>query len=152
MKKSYVFSIVLTYVSLALFPQLTLSQDGEEIQSLRGDLALEENSQEPTWKRTQPDRDPLQRNYVHQPPLIPHDIEKYRITIKFNKCLSCHSWANYKKAKATKMSSTHFKDRDGNFLANIAPRHYFCTQCHVSQSDAEPLVDNAFEPVKVLQW
>ena len=38
-------------------------------------------------------------------------------------------------------------DRDGNFLAEISPRRYFCEQCHVAQVDARPLVENRFEDV-----
>jgi len=35
-------------------------------------------------------------------------------------------------------------DRDSNFLAEISPRRYFCTQCHVVQTDAQPPVKNQF--------
>ena len=38
-------------------------------------------------------------------------------------------------------------DRDGNFLAEVSPRRYFCEQCHVVQFDARPLVENRFEDV-----
>ena len=38
-------------------------------------------------------------------------------------------------------------DHDGNFLAEISPRRYFCEQCHVAQIDAKPLVENRFEDV-----
>jgi cytochrome c-type protein NapB len=41
-------------------------------------------------------------------------------------------------------------DRDGNFLAEISPRRYFCNQCHVTQANAEPLVDNDFEDMHSL--
>ena len=40
------------------------------------------------------------------------------------------------------MSVSHYMDRDGNFLAEISPRRYFCEQCHVVQFDAKPLVEN----------
>jgi nitrate reductase cytochrome c-type subunit len=105
----------------------------------------------PVWKNVQPDREPIQRNYVNQPPLIPHTIENYQINLQSNKCLTCHSWSNYKEANATKISTTHFKDREGNVLANLAPRRYFCTQCHVPQFDAKPLVENTFEPIQILK-
>ena len=52
---------------------------------------------------------------------------------------------------ATKVSLTHFKDRDGRELSNISPRRYFCTQCHVPQTDAKPLVDNTFQRARGLQ-
>ena len=97
------------------------------------------------------DRAPIPRDYVQQPPLIPHDITGYQINIKFNKCLTCHSWANYKEANATKISQTHFEDRDSNVLANVSARRYFCTQCHVSQVEARPLVENTFQPVEAIR-
>ena len=70
---------------------------------------------------------------------------------KFNKCLNCHSWAKYEKSGATKISQTHFQDRDGNDLANVSASRYFCTQCHVEQRNVNPLVDNEFKSVDVLQ-
>jgi cytochrome c-type protein NapB len=45
------------------------------------------------------------------------------------------------------ISITHFMDRDGQVLASITPRRYFCTQCHVGQSDTPPLVDNTFRDI-----
>jgi cytochrome c-type protein NapB len=41
-------------------------------------------------------------------------------------------------------------DRDGNFLAEVSPRRYFCEQCHVTQVDARPLVDNTYEDVEAV--
>jgi cytochrome c-type protein NapB len=100
------------------------------------------------WQR---DQAPIARDFVHQPPLIPHSIEGYVVNTQANKCLTCHSWSNYQKAKATKISQTHFKDRDGNDLSNVSARRYFCTQCHVPQSDAKPLVENTFTPVRAVR-
>jgi cytochrome c-type protein NapB len=126
---------------------------GEEatMKSLRGDTDLNHESKAPELKSLGRDRGPIPRNYVQQPPLIPHAIEGYRINLKFNKCLTCHSWANYQESGATKISQTHFEDRDKHVLSNVSARRYFCTQCHVPQVDAPPLVENTFEPVKVLQ-
>ena len=121
------------------------------MKSLRGDAELMQEPKAPELKHWERDRGPIPRNYVQQPPLIPHAIEGYRINLKFNKCLTCHSWANYQESGATKISQTHFSDRDGHVLSNVSARRYFCTQCHVPQVDAPPLVGNTFEPVKVLQ-
>lgn len=120
----------------------------QAMESLRGDHPLNENAKKPVPKSWQRDRAPIKRDFVHQPPLIPHSIEGYIINTRSNKCLSCHSWANYKDKGATKISLTHFTDRDGNDLANVSARRYFCTQCHVAQVDAKPLVNNTFKPVK----
>ncbi len=110
---------------------------------LRGtDVSSPEAS--PGSYKLMPDSAPIQRDYVQQPPLIPHKVEGYEISKNFNRCMDCHSWSRYQETKATKVSLTHFKDRDGGELSNISPRRYFCTQCHVSQTDAPPLVANTF--------
>ena len=121
-----------------------------EAKSLRGDHAIDEPSAKPEITRWQEDKEPIPRDYIQQPPLIPHSIEGYKVNLKFNKCLTCHSWANYKEAKATKISQTHFEDREGQVLANVSPRRYFCPQCHVSQVDQKPLVENEFKPVQAI--
>ena len=123
----------------------------DDIRSLRGGAALDDDAVTPVIKRWEPDQDPIARDYVQQPPLIPHSIEGYRVDLKSNKCLTCHSWANYREADATKISQTHFADRNGDVLANVAPLRYFCTQCHVSQMDTDPLVENTFEPVTAIR-
>ena len=119
----------------------------EPVNSLRGDTDIAQDSSAPAAKNYNKDKEPIARDYVQQPPLIPHQIKNYRINLKSNKCMSCHSWSNYRKAKATKISQTHFEDRDAHVLANVSARRYFCTQCHVPQVDAKPLVENQFEPV-----
>lgn len=121
-----------------------------DVSSLRGMAPLEEDTDAPELKHYQKDGEPITRDYVQQPPLIPHQIEGYWIDTKSNKCLSCHSWANYKKAGATKISQTHFEDRDKHVLANVSARRYFCTQCHVPQVDAPPLVENNFRPITAI--
>ena len=37
---------------------------------------------------------------------------------------------------------THFLDRDGQLLASISPRRFFCLQCHVVQTDVKVPVEN----------
>ena len=98
-----------------------------------------------------PDQAPLPRDYVQQPPLVPHKIDGYEVTINFNKCMDCHSWTRYRETGATKVSITHFKDREGTELSNISPRRYFCLQCHVPQTDARPLVENQFQRAQGLR-
>lgn len=106
---------------------------------------------EPDMFRQERDRGVIERNYTQQPPLIPHVVENYRITKNFNKCLDCHSWSRYLETGATKVSITHFKDRNGTDLANISARRYFCVQCHVPQTDAKPLVANTFKPANAVK-
>lgn len=147
MKRSTVINIVMV-LSLGI---LSGQAFAGEVNSLRGGNPLDKAAKEPAKLKVQDDREPITRDYVQQPPLIPHKTKGYKINIKFNKCLTCHSWANYKEAGATKISQTHFSDREENVLANIAARRYFCTQCHVPQVDAPPLVENTFDPLKTVK-
>lgn len=84
------------------------------------------------------------RNYPMQPPVIPHTVRNYEVNKNNNKCMSCHSRQRTEESQAPMVSVTHYMNRDGNFLAEISPRRYFCNQCHVTQQDAKPLVDNTF--------
>lgn len=90
------------------------------------------------------------RNYPEQPPIIPHATEDYQVDARVNKCLTCHSRTAVGESQAPMVSITHFMDRDGQFLASVSPRRYFCNQCHVSQHEVKPLIDNTFVDVDTL--
>ncbi len=85
------------------------------------------------------------RSYPEQPPVIPHSIDGYQLTLNANRCLDCHRRQYTEGSRAPMISITHFMDRDGQMLADVTPRRYFCTACHVQQTDAKPLVDSTFE-------
>ena len=122
----------------------------DAVEALRGrDVSAQELA--PGKYSVEKDSPPIPRDYVQQPPLIPHKIDSYTVTTNFNKCMDCHSWTRYREAGATKVSLTHFKDRDGKELSNISPRRYFCNQCHVVQTDAKPLVGNSFKKAEGLR-
>lgn len=122
-----------------------------DVQSLRGDASIVDNSAEPKIQDYVKDQEPLGRDYLQQPPLIPHKTDGYIINVKSNKCLTCHSWKTYRKHNATKISQTHFESRDGAIMSTVSTRRYFCTQCHVPQTSAEPLIENTFEPVESMR-
>ncbi len=115
-----------------------------KLQSLRGDTPIDK-TKEPDLLKVERDS-PIPRGSTFEPPLIPHSIRGYQITTNFNKCMDCHAWSKVKESGATKVSVTHFKDSTGRELANISPRRYVCTTCHVQQTDAKPLVGNTFRP------
>lgn len=87
------------------------------------------------------------RNYPEQPPVIPHVIRGYQVDKRFNRCLDCHSREDAPRAGAPMVSVTHFMGRNGQVEAAVTPRRYFCTQCHVPQTNAEPLVESDFMSV-----
>jgi nitrate reductase (cytochrome), electron transfer subunit len=90
------------------------------------------------------------RNYPEQPPIIPHTIEAYQLDANVNQCLSCHARSRTGESQAPMVSITHFMDRDGQFLASVSPRRYFCIQCHVPQYPVTAPVENRFVDVDTL--
>jgi cytochrome c-type protein NapB len=42
------------------------------------------------------------------------------------------------------ISVTHYMDRQGQMLADVSPRRYFCTACHVAQAERSPPIENTF--------
>jgi cytochrome c-type protein NapB len=89
------------------------------------------------------------RNYAMQP-VIPHKIDNYQLDKNANRCMFCHARTQTQTSGAPMISITHYQDRQGNHLAEISPRRYFCTQCHVPQVDLKPLVENRFVDVEQL--
>ncbi len=75
----------------------------------------------PPMKNFRKDGDLYDRQYMHQPPLIPHDTRNYEVDNKVNKCLACHSFKNASAMKAPKISPTHFETRDGMTLGEVSP-------------------------------
>jgi len=90
------------------------------------------------------------RNYPEQPPLIPHKIDNYQVDKNANRCLDCHSRTAIEDSQAPMISITHFMDRDGQFLASVSPRRFFCTQCHVTQLEVKEGVGNTFVDIDTL--
>jgi cytochrome c-type protein NapB len=121
-----------------------------KVQGLRGGTPLNQDNP-PAGSRQERDHGPADRDFVQQPPLVPHTVAGYQITKNYNKCMDCHAWQKTKVSGATKVSVTHFRTREGQELDNISPRRYFCTQCHVPQTDAKPLIENTFQRARGLQ-
>ncbi len=131
-----------------LFP--AIGQSGG-LDSLRSGVALEAGDIPPTLSRYLDESSPLHtRSYVQQPPLMPHAPGEHQVDLRTNECLDCHSWTRYQEENATKVSRTHFQDREGQDRSNISSRYYNCNQCHVPQTEEAPLVDNVFEPLETV--
>jgi nitrate reductase (cytochrome), electron transfer subunit len=118
-----------------------LAQDAPR---LRGPEPFTRDAPAPPVQRAVTNDVRVRRNYPDQPPVIPHSIRDYQIDLNANRCLTCHSRQFTERSQAPMISVTHYQDRDGNFLAAVAPRRYFCTACHVPQSTVDPLVENEF--------
>jgi cytochrome c-type protein NapB len=111
---------------------------------LRGPIPLTEEPVPPQFPKIVNDDQRKTRNYPMQPPLIPHQIDNYQVDLRFNKCMDCHGRARTQESGAPMVSVTHYQDRDGNMLGEISARRYFCTGCHVVQTDARVPVKNTF--------
>lgn len=114
------------------------------------DAALDVEPTPPKISRVENDDVKRKRAYPMQPPTVPHKIDNYQTDTNANKCMSCHSRRRAEESQAPMVSVTHYMDREGNFLADISARRYFCTQCHVVQRDVDPLLDNDFEDIDEL--
>ncbi|WP_104037476.1 nitrate reductase cytochrome c-type subunit [Vibrio jasicida] len=137
-------------ISGSVFAELDNPGGTGGIDSLRGASQLEDTRPADDFKKF-PREQVLDSSFVYQPPLIPHNIRGYEVSLNANKCLSCHSWKNAKEMGATKISVTHYVNRDDAVLADMSPRRYFCLQCHVPQANAKPLVENEFKSVDALK-
>jgi len=131
-------------VHAALLVLATLPLLAQDLGGLRGRAPLDQEFKAPPLARVENTDVKRGRAYTGQPPTIPHAIERYEITRNVNFCMYCHARVRNEGFGAPMVSATHYMDRDQNFLAEISPRRYFCTQCHVPQTDARPPVGNGF--------
>ena len=117
---------------------------------LRGPTPLSDEGPAAPMSPTRNTSEREARNYPEQPPVIPHSIDGYQIDLRSNKCLSCHARARTAESQAPMISITHFMDRDGQFLASVSPRRYFCTECHVPQNSSKPPISNDFVDIDTM--
>ncbi len=118
-----------------------------EVQSLRGDK-LDSMAKKPANLKIVNVKGGIERSFKLQPPMVPHEVDKYEINLKNNGCMKCHSATTYEKEKAPRVGDSHYLDRTGKMLKSLSSRRYFCTQCHAAQVGAEPLVQNNFQGAK----
>ena len=134
--------VILTIAALsAVFYTIAVSA---EVQSLRGD-ALDTMAKKSANLKLMEVKGGIARSYKEQPPMVPHEVDKYQVNLKVNGCLDCHSEKTYEEKKAPKVGESHYETRDGKVLQTISSRRYFCNQCHAPQLNADPLVQNNFQ-------
>ena len=138
MKRALLLALVL--VAASAVAQVVNPQ----LQGLRGATPLDSESRPPPIPRTVNDDVRRARSHPAQPPVIPHQTDNYQVDLRFNKCMDCHGRARTQESGAPMVSVTHYQDRDGNMLGEISARRYFCTGCHVMQTDARVPVKNTF--------
>ena len=142
MKKVFLSAMFSLAVALLVFPA-----NAGNVKSLRGELDLTTSTDAADIPKLDA-VDKHERTFKEQPPLVPHKFDKYRITLKSNKCLGCHDKKNYKEEEAPMAGKSHFIDARGKEMDTINMGRYFCNQCHVPQMLNKPIVANTFTPAK----
>jgi cytochrome c-type protein NapB len=97
------------------------------------------------------EKPPPRRLSAEHPPVIPHAIGDYLpITRDQNACIDCHELPGPKrKGEPTPLPRSHYVDwrhDQGKVLEKHAGARWVCTACHVTRSDAAPLVGNRYRP------
>jgi cytochrome c-type protein NapB len=89
------------------------------------------------------------------PPVIPHRIEDFLpIRLDENLCRDCHDAPDrigepvdqYEPTPAPLSHYTDLRRSPGETGKQLVGARYVCVQCHVPQTDAEPLVASTFRP------
>lgn len=140
----------ITLLAAALLAAIAGCATYEPVTSMRGiDVSAADKAPEVrTYIGKRPGTDGqkiVARTFAQQPPVIPHAVDNFDdINLEENQCLTCHGPAKYKEKKAPKLGDSHFLNREGRKLADVSSARHNCTQCHVPQIDAPPLVENRF--------
>jgi nitrate reductase (cytochrome), electron transfer subunit len=155
MRRAHRAGVTMTKLATALLALVIAAGTGSLLadplaSSLRGSTPLNDEGPAPPMTPMRNTAEKEVRNYPEQPPVIPHSIDGYQIDLNSNKCLSCHARARTAESQAPMVSITHFMDRDGQFLASISPRRFFCTECHVPQNVTNPPVSNDFVDIDTM--
>lgn len=130
-----------------LLSGLCSSALAQDVYPVGKDIASSPESTAPQFHNQPKESELAALSYVNQPPMVPHSTKNYQVTKNINQCLNCHSVQASRSTGATRISPTHFASRDGVVSGEVSPRRYFCVQCHVSQSDVEPIIENQFKPL-----
>jgi cytochrome c-type protein NapB len=108
----------------------------------------------PAWKEdgSAPGARPLPpRLSTEIPPVIPHGVADFLpIKVEQNACVDCHLVDGPKKAgEPTPIPLSHLLDlrrAPEKKAERPVGARWVCTACHVTQTDAPPLVGNGFRP------
>lgn len=122
-----------------------------EAPKLSGSIDDTTESVAPGFHNPQKDAGNIPTTFPFQPPLVPHSIRGLQVSKNANQCLACHAVEPSKVTGATRLPPSHFMDRDGKVHENESPSRYFCLQCHVQQTNVNPIVENKFDSVRQMQ-
>ncbi|MBT1443805.1 nitrate reductase cytochrome c-type subunit [Shewanella sp. JM162201] len=140
MKKVLTLAALLVAIAGCSGQQASRNNEPVNVQSLAGNTPITEVRPADALPSYPTRGKAIERNYIEQPPLIPHK-DDYSITMSKNGCMNCHSWDKAERMKATPVAKSHTLDAKGT----LNGQNYFCTQCHVAQAENKSeLVENTF--------
>lgn len=137
------------YLALILAAMTGLAM--AEAPNLSGTIDQTTESVAPGFHNPQKDVGNIPTTFPFQPPLVPHSIRGLQVSKNVNHCLGCHAIEPSKTTGATRLPPSHFTDCNGKVHENESPSRYFCLQCHVQQTNVNPIVQNKFESVRQTQ-
>ncbi|WP_438464333.1 nitrate reductase cytochrome c-type subunit [Marinomonas sp. PE14-40] len=139
-------------ISFSLIVSGVSSAQAQDVQvaTMRDNILLTEEVAPPAIANVENKDLKRMRDYPQQPPTVPHIISKYQIDKNVNQCMDCHARDKASEVQATPVGVSHYLNREGEYQAGMSPRRYFCTQCHVTQTESKPLIDNEFVDVNDL--
>ena len=110
MKRAPLLLLAVTTLAPCFFAGALLAQDAPR---LRGPEPFTREAPAPPMQRAITNDVRVRRNYPDQPPVIPHNVRDYQITLNNNQCLTCHSRRFTEAVQAPMVSITHYVDREG---------------------------------------
>ena len=144
------FLLLASFAASSALAEDRLTQEGGQTLATLRNGPIDVEADPPKMGRVENRDFRRKRAYPMQPPTIPHKIDNYQVDLNVNKCMSGPSRKRTEESQAPMVSVTHYMDREGNFLADVSPRRYFCEQCHVTQVETNPLLANEFVDIDQL--
>ena len=90
----------------------------------------------------------IPRVHAEAPPLVPHTVVDFLpISWDDNLCIECHLADEEGESDGKAMAASHLTDlrnAPDTVGTSVVGARYLCISCHVSRSDAAPLVGNGF--------
>lgn len=113
-----------------------------EVALLNDNITLKEYSYE---QKAAGESTKIERSYENAPPMISHSVADMEITKEANACLDCHAPDVAEAVGAVSVPTSHqFHLRNNKKLAKVDDTRWNCVSCHVTQVNAQPLVQNTF--------
>ena len=93
----YIMKKIIVLMVMACTALIFSTSAISSVQSLRCGSELDASANKVMKHKIEVVQGGIKRNFKKQPPLVPHAVEKYKISLHNNGCLKCHSEKSFKK-------------------------------------------------------